>query len=124
MKRGIYWSLGLILFILWSFTSKVGNELSNIQEPSIEDIVKSYKKAVTEWPKPNIDHGVKWQEFAAIKTDSAYFTEQDKPNVILGKMLFLILNYQDPTKFPAVLVTTPKWDGKTEDVLPLETTTF
>lgn len=88
MKRGIYWSLGLILFILWSFTSKVGNELSNIQEPSIEDIVKSYKKAITEWPKPNIDHGVKWQEFAAIKADSAYFTEQDKPNVILGKMLF------------------------------------
>lgn len=77
-----------MIIFLWSFTSKVSTDLSNIQDPSIEDIVKSYKKAVTEWPKPNIDHGVKWQEFAAIKTDSAFFTEQDKPNVILGKMLF------------------------------------
>ncbi len=88
MKKGIYWGLGLMIIFLWSFTSKVSTDLSNIQDPSIEDIVKSYKKAVTEWPKPNIDHGVKWQEFAAIKTDSAFFTEQDKPNVILGKMLF------------------------------------
>lgn len=88
MKKGIYLSLGLILFILWSFTSKVGNELSNIPDPTIEDIVKSYKKAITEWPKPNIDKGVKWSEFAPIKSDSAYFTEQEKDNVILGKMLF------------------------------------
>lgn len=77
-----------MIIFLWSFTSKVSTDLSNIQDPSIEDIVKSYKKAVTEWPKPNIDKGVKWSEFAPIKSDSAYFTEQDKPNVILGKMLF------------------------------------
>ena len=83
MKRGIYWSLGLILFILWSFTSKVGNELSNIQDPSIEDIVKSYKKAIIDWPKPNIDKGVKWSEFSSIKRDSLYFVEQDRSDVIL-----------------------------------------
>lgn len=88
MKKSIYWFFGLMIIFLWSFTSKVGNELSNIQDPTIEDIVKSYKKAVTEWPKPNIDKGVQWTEFSPIKSDSAYFTEQEKPNVILGKMLF------------------------------------
>lgn len=77
-----------MVIFLWSFTSKVSTDLSNIQDPSIEDIVKSYKKAIEEWPKPNIDKGVKWKEFAPLKSDSAYFAEQEKPNVILGKMLF------------------------------------
>lgn len=88
MKKSIYRVFGLMIIFLWSFTSKVRIELSNIQDPTIEDIVKSYKKAITEWPKPNIDKGVKWSEFSPIKSDSAYFTEQEKANVILGKMLF------------------------------------
>ncbi|KFF23947.1 cytochrome-c peroxidase [Chryseobacterium vrystaatense] len=88
MRRGIYWVLGLVLLVLWSFTAKVNVDLSDIQDPTIEDIVKSYKKAITDWPKPDIDYGVKWKEFAPIKMDSAYFADQDKPNVILGKMLF------------------------------------
>lgn len=88
MKRGIYWVSGIILLSLLSFTPKVNRDLMEIQDPTIEDIVKSYKKAITEWPKPNIDYGVEWKEFAPIKIDSAYFKEQDKPNVMLGKMLF------------------------------------
>ncbi|WP_080780484.1 cytochrome-c peroxidase [Chryseobacterium phocaeense] len=88
MKRGLYWVLGLVLLVLWSFTAKVNQDLSNIQDPGIEDIVKSYKKAIADWPKPDIDYGVQWKEFAPIKNDTAFFTEQDKPNVILGKMLF------------------------------------
>ncbi|SDJ40581.1 cytochrome-c peroxidase [Chryseobacterium jejuense] len=88
MKKLIYWGLGGVTMALLSFTPKVNQDLLDLQDPTIEDIVKSYKKAISEWPKPNIDYGVKWQEFSPIKTDSAYFTEQDKPNVILGKMLF------------------------------------
>lgn len=88
MKRGIYCVLGIVLFILWSFTSKVSQNISNIQDPTIEDIIKSYKKAIIEWPKPDIDYGVKWKEFSPIKSDSAYFKDQEKPNIILGKMLF------------------------------------
>jgi cytochrome c peroxidase len=88
MKKLIYWGLGGVSMILLSFTPKVNQNLMELQDPTIEDIVKSYKKAISEWPKPNIDYGVKWQEFSPIKTDSAFFTEQDKPNVILGKMLF------------------------------------
>lgn len=88
MKKGLIWILGLSIFFLWSFTSKVSNYLSNIQDPTIDDIVASYKKAITDWPKPNIDKGVKWTEFSSIKRDSLYFVEQDRPDVILGKMLF------------------------------------
>ena len=88
MKKGITWFLGLSLIFLWSFTSKVSNDLSDIQDPTIDDIVKSYKKAIVDWPKPNIDKGVKWSEFSSIKRDSLYFVEQDRPDVVLGKMLF------------------------------------
>ncbi|MDR2234913.1 MAG: cytochrome-c peroxidase [Chryseobacterium sp.] len=88
MKRGIFGALGIIVFILVSFTPKVSRNLMDVQDPTIEDIVKSYKKAISEWPKPNIDYGVKWKEFTPITFDSAYFADQDKPNVILGKMLF------------------------------------
>lgn len=77
-----------MIIFLWSFTTKVSQDLSNIQDPSIADIVKSYKKAIKDWPRPNIEYGVKWNEFAPIKRDSAYFSDQDKPQVILGKMLF------------------------------------
>ncbi|MDR6921766.1 cytochrome c peroxidase [Chryseobacterium sp. 2987] len=88
MKRGIFGALGIVVFILLSFTPKVGQDLMEVQDPTIEDIVKSYKKAISEWPKPTIDYGVKWKEFAPIQFDSAYFADQDKPGVILGKMLF------------------------------------
>lgn len=88
MKKGIYWLSGAFLCMMLSFVPKVNQDLIEIQDPSIEDIVKSYKKALAEWPKPHIDYGVKWKEFAPIKKDSAYFREQENPTVILGKMLF------------------------------------
>src|SRR5690606_2656860 len=88
MKKYIITFILLSVFFLWSFTPKVSNTLSNIQDPTIDDIVKSYKKAIAEWPKPNIDKGVKWSEFSSVKRDSLYFQEQDRPDVILGKMLF------------------------------------
>lgn len=88
MKKIIFWSCTATLIFLWSFTSKASQNLSNIQDASIADIVKSYKKAIKEWPKPDIEYGVKWKEFEALKKDSAYFSEQDKAMVVLGKMLF------------------------------------
>lgn len=88
MKKLIYWGLGGVTLVLLSFTPKVNQDLQELHDPTIEDIVKSYKKAISEWPKPTIDYGVKWKEFSPIKTDSAFFAAQDKPNVILGKMLF------------------------------------
>lgn len=88
MKRFFLGIFGALVFILFSFTPKVGQDLMGNPDPSIEEIVKSYKKAITEWPKPTIHYGVKWTEFSSIKRDSLYFQEQERPEVILGKMLF------------------------------------
>lgn len=88
MKKFFLAIFGVLIFILFSFTPKVGQDLMENPDPSIEEIVKSYKKAITEWPKPTIHYGVKWTEFSSIKRDSLYFQEQDRPGVILGKMLF------------------------------------
>lgn len=78
----------LITYCLVSFAPSVRNDLSSIQDPTIQDIVNSYKNNISLWPKPIIDKGVEWKEFASIQVDTAYFTTQDKSEVILGKMLF------------------------------------
>ncbi|WP_295229347.1 cytochrome c peroxidase [uncultured Chryseobacterium sp.] len=88
MKRGIYCFLGFFLIIVWSFAPKVSRDISSIQDPTVQDIVNSYKKAISEWPKPTIDKGVEWKEFMPIRSDSAYFATQNQPNILLGKMLF------------------------------------
>ncbi len=80
--------LATIVMFLLSFAPKVNRELLEIQDPSFQDIVNSYKKAISKWPKPNIEEGVSWKEFSSIKRDSNYFKEQEKPIVVLGKMLF------------------------------------
>jgi cytochrome c peroxidase len=58
---------GSIILILLSFTPKVNQNLLDLPDPTIEDIVKSYKKAISEWPKPDIDYGVQWKEFSPLK---------------------------------------------------------
>lgn len=75
-------------YFLVSFAPVVKNDLSKIEDPTIQEIINSYKKNISLWPKPTIDEGVEWKEFASIERDTAYFTTQDKPEVILGKMLF------------------------------------
>jgi len=75
-------------YFLVSFAPVVKNDLNNIEDPTIQEIINSYKKNISLWPKPTIDKGVEWKEFASIQRDTAYFTTQDRPEVILGKMLF------------------------------------
>lgn len=75
-------------YFLVSFAPVVKNDLNTIEDPTIQEIINSYKKNISLWPKPTIDEGVEWKEFASIERDTAYFTTQDKPDVILGKMLF------------------------------------
>lgn len=76
----------LITGIFLSFTPKL--ELFNWNEPEYQVIINSYKKPITQWPKPTIDEGVEWREFASIQRDTSFFTTQELPEVILGKMLF------------------------------------
>lgn len=48
-----------------------------------------YSRQVALWPKPNIDAGVNYKEFSALPAfDTAYFSVMQKPDVVLGKMLF------------------------------------
>jgi len=47
-----------------------------------------YSKPVDQWPKPNIDSGVQWQEMAALPRDNAWMDGLKDPETQLGKLLF------------------------------------
>lgn len=54
-----------------------------------QELRSLYSKPLTEWPAPDIDSGIVWQEFASLpKTDSSYFSLMAQSKVALGKMLF------------------------------------
>lgn len=74
--------VGVMIVCLYSF------DQAWTTDPAYEQIIDGYKKPISQWPKPTIDQGVAWEEMTSIKRDTAYFTTQDKPEVILGKMLF------------------------------------
>lgn len=89
MKSKLVISFFLICsYFLLSFAPVVKSDLNYLQDPTIQDVVLSYKKNISLWPKPTIDKGVEWKEFSSIKRDSTYFKTQEQPIVILGKMLF------------------------------------
>ncbi|MFT3904598.1 MAG: cytochrome c peroxidase [Niabella sp.] len=47
-----------------------------------------YARPVTEWPRPNIDAGVQWQEFAPIPKDTTWMLVDKDPKTHLGMLLF------------------------------------
>lgn len=60
-----------------------------LSDKGISDIRALYSKPVQDWPKPDIDSGVNWQEFKPLpKIDSSYFSLMERPEVVLGKLLF------------------------------------
>ncbi|UVD78561.1 cytochrome-c peroxidase [Myroides albus] len=87
MKKIVYLLSGVIAFGLVSFSSEFTSVLWS-DTPDYTKIVEMYKKPINEWPKPTIDPGVEWSEFSSIKRDTAYFVDQAKPEVLLGRMLF------------------------------------
>lgn len=76
----------LIIGILSAFLFLAGCSFK--KEKYAEIIYKKYKKPISEWPKPTVDEGVLWNEMQPISTDTAYYTNQKKPIVHLGKLLF------------------------------------
>ncbi|MGO1596693.1 MAG: cytochrome-c peroxidase [Sphingobacterium sp.] len=53
------------------------------------DLRTLYSKPVEQWPPPEIDSGVNWEEFKSLpKLDASYFKLMEQPKVALGKMLF------------------------------------
>ncbi|WP_316810138.1 cytochrome-c peroxidase [Pedobacter heparinus] len=56
---------------------------------SLDSLRTMYGRPVGNWPKPDIDSGIAWQEFKALpKTDTSYFRLMEKPKIKLGKLLF------------------------------------
>lgn len=74
----------IFFFTFLLFTNCTFNKKSS----SYKKIYKQYHKPVSQWPNPTIDTGVYWEEMEPISTDTAYYTNQSKPIVRLGKMLF------------------------------------
>lgn len=80
MKR--LWITGIVLGIAIVLTAFLDGT------PSV-DLRTLYSKPVSEWPVPEIDSGVNWQEFASLpRRDANYFAVMEQPKVVLGKMLF------------------------------------
>lgn len=86
MNKKFAITLFLVIGGLLSFTN--APHIFNSDDPTYQAIIESYKKPIAQWPKPTIDPGVDWEEFASIQRDTAFFTTQEIPEVALGKMLF------------------------------------
>lgn len=88
-KVKLFVSTGLIfLFCLLHFSFKeISYTTSGLKIDSLRSL---YERPVMQWPKPNIDSGVQWQEFKALPPIIAkdYFATMEKPEVVLGKNLF------------------------------------
>ena len=78
----------LIIFSLLHFSFReIAYTSSGVLVDSLRNL---YERPVAQWPKPNVDSGVKWQEFKALpEVDSKkYFTTMESAQVVLGKNLF------------------------------------
>src|SRR5690606_12572267 len=63
-----------------------------LSDKGIQDLRSLYSKPISEWPKPTIDSGVKYEEFKSLpKIDTSYFSLMEQPKVKLGKLLFFDL---------------------------------
>lgn len=62
---------------------------TNPQDTPIDSLRAVYQQPISNWPKPTIDTGVEWEEFKALpKIDTSYFETMERPDVMLGKLLF------------------------------------
>lgn len=78
--------LFLFAFSTIAFSGRSGLGENEMQNDSLRTL---YSKSADKWPKPAIDAGVKWEEFSPLPDfDKNYFEIMEKPDVVLGKMLF------------------------------------
>jgi len=55
----------------------------------VDSLRMLYSQPTDLWPRPTIDPGVNWQEFKPLPDfDTSYFATMEKPDIVLGKMLF------------------------------------
>jgi cytochrome c peroxidase len=77
----------LVAFCLLHFSFKeIAYTASGLKVDSLRNL---YERPVAQWPKPNVDSGVVWQEFKALPAvGKEYFVTMAQPEVVLGKTLF------------------------------------
>ncbi|ULT23851.1 hypothetical protein KUH03_32685 [Sphingobacterium sp. E70] len=82
------------------------------QKALYEELQLLYRRPISEWPKPTIDAGVSWKEFKSLpKVDTSYFSLMEKPDVKLGKYLFLIRYCLAAIRSLVAAVTIPRHHG-------------
>lgn len=75
-------------FVLVLFASALTTGNKTVTEIYTDSLRSLYSRPISEWPKPTIDSGVKWAEFAAIMPDTALPRLLAQPEIMLGKALF------------------------------------
>ena len=72
------------LFLTLSFKNNIGEKVSQL-----DSLRAMYSQSVDRWPKPTIDSGVLWKELEPLPNfDTSYFATMEKPDILLGKLLF------------------------------------
>ncbi|RAJ82212.1 cytochrome c peroxidase [Chitinophaga dinghuensis] len=84
MKRTIFILSGLLLIVVTSALNN-GNGAAQQEADSLRAL---YARPVAFWPRPDIDSGAVWQEFAPILPDTMLPQLLEQPQIKLGKTLF------------------------------------
>lgn len=75
---------GSVTILSW-VTSRTASMSMKVTEDSLRIL---YARPVAEWPAPNIDKGLLYEELSALPYDSAWLKVEKDPQVKLGQILF------------------------------------
>lgn len=71
--------------ILLSWVTERSAKLKPVMDDSLRRL---YARPVSEWPAPNIDKGIQYEELSALPHDSSWLLVDKDPKVKLGQILF------------------------------------
>jgi cytochrome c peroxidase len=75
---------GSVMILSWA-TSHTASMAMKVTEDSLRIL---YTRPISEWPAPNIDKGLQYEELSALPYDSAWLKIEKDPQVKLGQVLF------------------------------------
>jgi len=78
-------TLTVIFLIGYSTSSFIARPETESAGDSLRTL---YSRPISQWPKPQIDSGAKWEEFAVIPADTTFMLPDKDPITHLGKILF------------------------------------
>lgn len=78
-----------VIVLSVAFCSWISRQNSTMQSFDPNDSLRQlYSRPISQWPKPNIDAGISYIEFAALPADSSWLLVDKDPKVKLGQLLF------------------------------------